>query len=164
MESNLLVSQYFKVLKHIFFSLFFGQIAFAVMAIVANMGVTKDIENLDFVHIAQYFIPSFTVSTIIVSRWIFKLIIKSSSQYEIPLLFKRYQVASIVRWGIMESGVLLSLVLYFISMDPVFLGYALMGLFFFYKTQPSAEIMLLDFNSSSELSKVIDSNEVPQSV
>lgn len=160
----MLVSQYFKVLKHIFFSLFFGQIAFAVMAIVANLGVTKDIENLDFIHIAQYFIPSFTVSSIIMSRWIFKLIIQRSSLSEMSLLFKRYQIASIVRWGIMESGVLLSLVIYFISMDPVFLGYAFMGLFFFFKAQPSAQSMLHDYGSPSELSKIIDTNKVPQSV
>lgn len=154
-KNNPEISNQFKTLNIIYYSLIFGMILFFVVVLIINQsrGIVANNE-LDFVFTLA--IPLFGFLMMFASRIIYnQLISKNSSNENLLQKISIYRSSKIITWALIESACLLSLVAAMLSPNYLYFVVFIFLLGYFYFLKPSKESFVKDLRLSSEESDLI---------
>lgn len=150
--------QYFNLQSLIFYSLLLGQIVFGCMCLfLVSTGGGLD-PNPDSTKIFTYVVPTFSVASILLGRFVFRIWIRRVIERPLNALFKEYQAANIVRWAIIEGGALLAFVLFLLSGQYLFFYFACFSLYFFFSHRPTLDKMVIDLNLEPQVGEKLAQN------
>lgn len=154
-KNNSELSNLFKTLNIIYFSLIFGLISFFVVVLVINQS-KNTVPNSELDLVFTLVIPLFGLLMMLASRMIYiQLISKNSSNTNLLQKISIYRSSKIIAWALIESACLLSLVAAMLSPNYLYLVVFIFLLGYFYFLKPSKESFVKDLRLTSEESDLI---------
>ena len=149
------LSNLFKTLNIIYFSLIFGMISFFVVVFVINQN-REIVPNNELDLVFTLVIPLFGLLMMFASRIIYnQLISKNSSNNNLLQKISIYRSSKIIAWALVESACLLSLVAALLTPNYLYLVVFIFLLGYFYLLRPSKESFVKDLRLTSEESDLI---------
>jgi len=154
-KNNPELSNQFKTLNIIYFSLIFGIISFFVIVLIVNQNreIARN-DELDLV--LTLVIPLFGLLMMFASRIIYnQLISKNSTKNDLLKKISIYRSSKIIAWALIESACLLSLIAAMLSPNYLYSVVFIFLLGYFYFLRPSKESFVKGLRLSSEESDLI---------
>lgn len=147
--------QYLRTLKMMHTTMLIGMIVFTVVVVVMMTSTTIFGESADAIHNVMKFVaPLVAVATFLGSGVLFKQRIDSVRTSNTTLRFRleQYRTASIMRWAMLEGGVMTSLVGLLLTKNYYYAIFIFLLLVFFFLYAPSSEKIKtqLELNSADQ--------------
>jgi len=145
-------AQYFRALQILFFALLIGQIS-----VVAVLYVIHNPAESDAPQDATIFKLALTILLALLSGFAFfmnrKKLESARAQTTLKEKLTDYRTACIIKWAPLEAGALISAVLFFVTGNAFFLGFATMMIVFFATQFPSRQRLIneLDLTATEQM-------------
>jgi len=149
------LSNQFRTLNIIFYSLLFGMILFFIVVLFIHQ--SKDtVPNSELDLVFTLVVPLFGLLMMFASRIIYnQLISKNSSNKNLQQKISIYRSSKIIAWALIESACSLSIVAAMLSPNYLYLVVFIFLLGYLYFLRPSQESFVKDLRLSSEESDLI---------
>lgn len=139
---------FIKILTIIHSSLCFGLLLFAGFLYVQNRGFSTVIDSSD---VLVYIVPTLAMAGYFGSKYVYQnLILKIAKNESLATKLGRYQVASLIKYALIEAPAFLSLFAYFASGNPMHLAIAVSLMVYLFFQRPTLHKIENEINLSNE--------------
>jgi len=149
-KNNPELSNLFKTINIIYFSMIITTISFFMLVLIVNQS-KEIVPNNELDLVFTLVIPLFGLLMMFASRIIYsQLVSKNSSNKNLQQKISIYKSSKIIVWALVESASLLSLVAAMLSPNYLYLVVFIFLLGYFYLLRPSKESFVKDLRLTSE--------------
>lgn len=148
MITNQPQSGYFKTLSILFYALLVGQVMFLLIVTGLTLGgIVEGYEALT--KIFSFAVPAFLIAAVFFSNKIYKRrLLEIAANHSIADKLAQYRGLSIIRFAIIEGGVLFAIIAFFITSSKPLGLMAAAGILFFIMLRPTKEKIIQDLQLS----------------
>jgi hypothetical protein len=131
--------EYFRTLKIIFFALILGQVFFALVSYLLNKDMAMTVLEKELINVLKYLLPVFILGGYLSSKLMFSKNLKTAiSRQTLSEKLTDYRTALIIRFALLEGASFITTLVYLLTGNAIFLGFAVIVIVIFLTMMPSA--------------------------